>query len=101
MTRPARLGFRTSRHARVRMQGRAIRAQALDLVLAYGSEEAAGGGRTRVQLDRATRLELERERPDLRGHLDIYAILATETVVTVCHDDRHHRSRRNRRHRSR
>ena len=83
------------------MQGRAIRAQALDLVLAYGSEEPAWGGRTLVRLDRDTRLELERERPQLRGRLDIYAVLATETVVTVCHDNRHHRGRRNRRHRSR
>lgn len=94
MTRP---GFRTCRHARARMQGRAIRAQALDLVLAYGTEKMAGGGRTRVQLDRDTRAELEQEHPELRGRLGIYAVLAVETVVTVCHDTRHHRGRRNRR----
>ena len=99
--RPVRPGLRTCRHARARMQGRGIRAHALELVLTYGTEERACGGRTLVRLDRDTRLEIEGEHPELRGRLDIYAILATETVVTVCHDDRHHRGRRNRRHRSR
>ncbi|WP_299842681.1 hypothetical protein [uncultured Jannaschia sp.] len=101
MTRSVRSGFRTCRHARARMQGRAIREKALDLVLDYGTEEKACGGRTRVRLDRDTRLELERDHPELRGRLGIFAILAVETVVTVCHDSRHHRSRRNHRRRSR
>ena len=100
MSRMSRPGFRTSRHARSRMQGRAIRAQALDLVLAYGSEKAAGQDRVRVELDHDTRLELEQECPELRGRLGIYAILAAETVVTVCHDSRHHRNRRTHRHHS-
>lgn len=97
MTRPIHQGFRTCRHARARMQGRAIRAQALDLVLAYGHDEAAFGGRTLVRLDRDTRHELEAEHPELRGRLEIHAVLATETVVTVCHDSRRNRRRRTRR----
>ena len=97
MTRPLRPEFRTCRHARARMQGRAIRAQALDLVLAYGRDEAAFGGRTLVRLDRDTLHELEAEHPELRGRLEIHAVLATETVVTVCHDSRRNRCRRNRR----
>lgn len=90
-------GFRTCRHARARMQGRSIRAQALDLVLAWGRDETSFDGRTLVRLDRDTLHELEAEHPELRGRLLIHAILATETVVTVCHDSRRHRRRRNRR----
>jgi hypothetical protein len=97
MTRPVRPDFWTCRHARARIQGRAIRAQTLDIVLNYGTEEEAGGGRTLIRLDRNTRLEIERDRPEMRRRLGIYAILAAETVVTVCHDTRHHRSRRGRR----
>ena len=97
MTRPIHPGFRTCRHARARMQGRAIRAQAVDLLLAYGRDEAALGGGTLVRLDRDTRHELETEHPELRGRLEIHAVLATDTVVTVCHDGRRHRRRRNRR----
>lgn len=97
MTRSVRSPFRTCRHARARMQGRAIRAQSLDTVLNYGTEEKAHGGRTLVRLDREMRLELERDHPEMRGRLGIYAILAAETVVTVCHDTRRHRGRRSRR----
>jgi hypothetical protein len=79
------------------MQGRAIRAQAVDLLLAYGRGEAAFGGRTLVRFDRDTRHELEAEHPELRSHLEIHAVLATATVVTVCHDGRHSRRRRSRR----
>lgn len=63
----------------------------------YGCDEEAFGGRTLVRLDRDTLHELEAENPELRGRLAIHAILATETVVTVCHDSRRHRRRRNRR----
>ena len=80
--------FRTSRHARARMQGRGIRAEALNLVLQYGTEENACGGRTLVRLDHDLRKEFEKEHPELRGRLSIYAILASEAVVTVCHDNR-------------
>ncbi len=93
MTRHIRSRFRTSRHARARMQGRAIRAKALDLVLDYGTEERACGHRTLLRLDRDLRIELERDHPDLRRHLDIYAILESEAIVTVCHDTGHLRRR--------
>lgn len=88
MTRSVRSGFRTSRHARARMQGRAIRASAVDLVLDFGTEERACGGRTLLRLDRDLRSELELEHPELRGRLGIYVVLASQAVITVCHDTR-------------
>lgn len=100
MNRSIHPRFRACRHARARMQGRSIRTQALDLVLAYGTDETSFDGRTLVRLDRDTRDELEVEYPELRGRLEIHAVLATDTVVTVCHDRRHHQRRRNRRRRN-
>ena len=88
--------FWTTRHARARMQGRSISAQALELLLAYGTEEKACGCRTMIRFDRDIRTELEADYPHLRGHLDIKAILETDVVVTACYDDRHHRDRRSR-----
>ena len=88
--------FRTTRHARARMQGRSIREQALNLLLAYGTEEKACGCRITIRFDRDTRAEMEADYPHLRGHLDIKAILETDVVVTACYDDRHHRDRRSR-----
>lgn len=70
------------------MQGRAIPAKALNMVLDYGTEERACGGRTLLRLDLDLRCELERDHPNLRGHLGIYVILTSEAVVTVCHDTR-------------
>ncbi|WP_394155816.1 hypothetical protein [Loktanella salsilacus] len=78
------------------MQGRSISAQALDLLLAYGTEEKAFGCRLTIRFDRDTRAELEAEYPHLRGQFFIKAVLEADVVVTACYDDRHHRDRRNR-----
>jgi hypothetical protein len=96
MTHSIPSAFWTTPHARARMQGRSISAQALDLLLAYGTEDKACGCRITIQFDRDTRAELEAEYPHLRGHLDIRAILEADVVVTACYDDRHHRDRRDR-----
>ncbi|WP_410056096.1 hypothetical protein [Roseobacter sp. HKCCA0434] len=39
-----------------------------------------------MRLDHEVREELVDERPEFRGHLDIYVILTAEVIVTVCHD---------------
>jgi hypothetical protein len=93
MSRHALGNFHVCRHARSRMQGRAIRDRAVDLVMRYGSEERASGGRTLVRLDRDLQRELETAHRDVEGRLGIYVILAADVVVTVCHDTRRRRRR--------
>lgn len=53
--------------------------------------ERAAGGRTLVRLDHDLCREIESECPELRDRLDIYVILASDALVTVCHDTRRRR----------
>ena len=77
-------------HARVRMQQRGIRAEALDALLHFGAERHIhGGGREIVFLDKKARARLARNNPQGARAVDrlkgAYAIIGDGVVITVGH----------------
>ena len=87
-----------TKHAALRMQQRGLARLQLDLLLDFGSREAAGDGAVKVFMDRAARKRLRAYAEPLSAkcleHLDVYAIVSPEGhVVTAAH-----RTERVRRH---
>lgn len=79
-----------SRHAVVRQQQRGIPPLVLDLLLQFGSEEAAAGGVSKVFFDKKARRRVEAYAgplaQSLREHLDVYAVVGQHhQVITVGH----------------
>jgi len=76
-------------HARVRMQQRGIRADALDALLDFGAERHIhGGGREIVFLDKRARARLARNPQGARVVEQLkgaYAIIGDGVVITVGH----------------
>jgi len=78
-----------SRHAQARMQQRAIRADALELLLEFGREAFDHHGAVVLYFDKAARRRLLRSDPRAK-HLErlerCYAVVSTDgEVVTVGH----------------
>lgn len=79
-----------SRHASARAQQRAVPPLVVDLLLQFGAAESAGAGTHKVFFDKAARRRLHAYAgclaPLLNEHLDVYAVVASDsTVVTVAH----------------
>jgi len=87
-----------SRHARVRMQQRGVRYDALDVLLQFGREHHDHRGAVVLMLDRSSTRRLTRtgkaRGPQVEMLRGLYAVVAADgTVCTVGH-----RTRRLRRH---
>lgn len=86
---PTRSGM--TAHARARMQQRGIRSDALEALLAFGSERhLRGKGRELVFFDKKAKRRLAKAEPDAAREAErfirTYAILGSDgTVVTVGH----------------
>ena len=78
-----------TRHARARMQQRAIRADALERLLEFGREAFDHRGCVTLYFDKAARRRLARAAPggkDLERLARCYAVLSTDgDVITVGH----------------
>lgn len=78
-----------TQHARVRSQQRAISPLLLELLVRFGSSEKIVGGTCKVFFDKAARRRLHSYAGPLAQmldqHLDLYAVLANDKVVTVGH----------------
>lgn len=81
-----------TRHARARMQQRAIRPETLDYLMAFGREAFDHRGGMVLYFDKAARRRLARARPqakDLERLTRCYVVLSKEgEVVTVGHRSR-------------
>ena len=79
-----------SQHARVRSQQRGIPPLAVDLLLQFGTSEAAEGGVRKVFFDKAARRRVAAYAGPLadrlREYLDVYAVVGeNDRIVTVAH----------------
>ena len=78
-----------TQHARVRSQQRALSPLLLELLVRFGSSEKIVGGTCKVFFDKAARRRLHSYAGPLAQmldqHLDLYAVLANDKVVTVGH----------------
>jgi hypothetical protein len=79
-----------TRHAATRSQQRGIPLITIDLLLQFGATESAGDGTSRYFFDKAARRQLRAYAGPLARaiaeHLDIYAIVASDSkVITVGH----------------
>ncbi|NMG16383.1 hypothetical protein [Aromatoleum bremense] len=82
--------MRTSEHANIRSQQRAIAPMVIDLLLQFGTAQPAGDGASKVFFDKAARRRVKAYAGSLAGlldeHLDVYAVVGSDnTVVTVAH----------------
>jgi hypothetical protein len=81
-----------TRHARARMQQRAIRADALELLFEFGREAFDHHGGVVLYFDKAARRRLARAAPgarDVERLAKCYAVLSAEgSVLTVGHRQR-------------
>jgi len=81
-----------TRHARARMQQRAIRPDALEYLLEFGREAFDHRGAVVLYFDKAARRRLQHAAPrakDLERLARCYAVLSTEgDVITVGHRHR-------------
>ena len=79
----------TTRHASTRQQQRGIPSLLVDLLLDFGSSEPAGGGASMLFFDKQAKRRLERYAGPvaklLQEHLDVYAIVSDQTVITTGH----------------
>lgn len=85
-------------HASVRSQQRGVPPMLVDLLLRFGSEEAAPGGARKVFFDKPARRRLQAYAGPmsrlLDEHLGVYAVIVRDgTVITIGH-----RTERVRRH---
>ena len=79
-----------TRHAQVRSQQRAIPGLLIDLLLQFGASERAGNGASKLFFDKAARRRVQAYAgplaPLLSEHLDLYAVVASDSsVITVGH----------------
>lgn len=79
-----------TKHAQVRSQQRAIPGLLVDLLLQFGSSESVGDGASKVFFDKVARRRVHAYAgplaPLLDKHLDLYAVVASDsTVITVGH----------------
>lgn len=82
--------MRTSQHANIRCQQRAIAPMVIDLLLQFGTNEPAGNGASKVFFDKAARRRVKKYAGPLAGlleeHLDVYAVVGSDSkVITVAH----------------
>jgi hypothetical protein len=78
------------RHAQVRAQQRGIPPMVVDLLIRFGHREKAGGGLSKVFMDRSARKKVCAYAGQLASliseHLDTYLIVMPDnTVITVGH----------------
>lgn len=85
-----------TRHASIRQQQRGIPSLLVDLLLDFGSSEPAGEGASLLFFDKQAMRRLDRYAGPLakilKDHLDVYAIVSGQTVITTGH--RYERVRR-------
>jgi hypothetical protein len=79
-----------SKHAAIRSQQRGIPPLLIDLLIQFGSTEPAGGGASKVFLDKTGRKRLKAYAGQLaaalKPHLDAYAVLSPDgQIITVAH----------------
>jgi len=86
----------TTRHASIRQQQRGIPSLLVDLLLDFGSSAPAGEGASMLFFDKRAKRRLDSYAGPLakflKDHLDVYAIVSDQTVVTTGH--RYERVRR-------
>ncbi len=83
-----------TKHAEVRSQQRGISPLMIDLLLQFGEKEPAGGGASKVYLNKPARRKLHAYAgalaPLIDQHLDIYAVVShDDQIVTIGHRYEH------------
>jgi hypothetical protein len=83
-----------TKHADIRSQQRGISPMMIDLLLQFGEKEPAGGGASKVYLNKSARRKLRAYAgalaPLVDQHLDIYAVVGRDNqIVTVGHRYEH------------
>lgn len=86
--------MKSTKHAAVRTQQRAIPPMIVDLLIGYGRAEHAGAGTVRYSFDKESRKRLHRYAGPLAGllseHLDCYAVVSgSGELITVAHRFEH------------
>lgn len=79
-----------SQHAAIRSQQRAIPPMLVDLLLQFGTSQPAGDGASKLYFDKAARRRVQSYAGPLAGllneHLDVYAVVSSESkVITTAH----------------
>lgn len=79
-----------TKHARTRVQQRAIPMMLIDLLAQFGKIEAVGDGETKLFFDKAARRRVKAYAGPLAGilneHLDVYAIVGpADEIITTGH----------------
>ena len=78
-----------TKHATVRQQQRGISPLMIDLLLDFGSSEPSGNGTALLFFDKPAKRRLESYAGPLakafQEHLDVYAIVDNQTVITTGH----------------
>ncbi len=83
-----------TKHAQARSQQRGISPMMIDLLFQFGVKESAGGGATKIFLNKEAKRKLSayagRLASHLEQHLDIYAVVGRDDeVITVAHRIEH------------
>jgi hypothetical protein len=78
-----------TKHAAVRQQQRGIPPLMIDLLFNFGSSEPAGNGSFLLFFDKPAKRRLDsyagRLAKVFQEHLDVYVVVANETVITTGH----------------
>lgn len=78
-----------TKHAAVRQQQRGIPPLVVDLLLDFGARVPSGNGTSLLFFDKSAKRRLESYAGPLarvfQEHLDVYAIVANQTVITTGH----------------
>lgn len=78
-----------TRHTSIRQQQRGIPSLLVDLLLDFGSSEPAGDGASMLFFDKQAKRRLDSYAGPLakflKEHLDVYAIVSDQTVITTGH----------------
>lgn len=78
-----------TKHASIRQQQRGIPLLVIDLLMEFGSSEPAGGGASMLFFDKPAMRRLNSYAGALakmlREHLNVYAVVSGQTVITTGH----------------